>query len=308
MADSAPLDLDTASLSFFRQLRAGAARVAVTGVGVAGDSGMASSLYFLMVDGPGHQRLLHSERDYRFALDNHQVLRAVTRATVCEGGAFCMGFNLGLDTRRLLPPFLPVARSEDTVFAAVLRSCVPGAFQGFLPWLVQHVRPAPRTPLGAGEPGRSAARVMTGQIFQLLIGAFTPNYDREAVGANLRGLAATLAGLGRVPRPEFEEVVRLHLWRQSSGIASRLETLLHKYGSQPGFWTADVRHVLATLERTLTDPSYPAPADLTAGAGEGLAVVQRSLGWFGRLLEIWPDLVEAARDLRRQDVRPARPV
>src|SRR5262249_16802768 len=158
--------------------------------------------YFLWLDGPARKRLLRSERDYRFALANHQLMRAVTRVTVCEGGAVCLGLNLGLDNRGLLPPFMPLGRPEAGLFSTWLRPGLPSAFQGSLPWMVKPL-PATPHPARAGDLGRSAAKVASVQVIQLLAGAFAPGYDRGNGAANLRALGATLARLGRVPRPEF---------------------------------------------------------------------------------------------------------
>jgi hypothetical protein len=304
-ADAALLDLDTAGVNFFRKLQSWAARVLVTATGVVGDSGVESSFYFLLLDGPSRARLLRNERDYRFALASHQLMRSVTRLTVCEGGAMCMGLNLGLDNRGLLPPFMPVGRNQDGIFAAVLRSCCPGAFQGFLPWLVQHLRQTPRP---AGDLASSAAQVSSGHVLTLLASTYTPGYVRGNVGANLRALGGTLAALGEAARPDFEEVVRLHLWGHANGVTGRLEALQRKYGGQPGFWAADVRHILASVGGALSDPGYPLLADWPAGGGDALAALQQTLGRFGRLLEIWPDMVTAAWDLRQKGVRLAQPV
>src|SRR5262249_38689334 len=65
---NAALDLDPTAAAFFRKLEPRGGRVVVTAAGVAGDSGMGSSAYFLSQDGSSRARLLHSERTYRHAL------------------------------------------------------------------------------------------------------------------------------------------------------------------------------------------------------------------------------------------------
>jgi hypothetical protein len=304
---SADRDLEAANTGFFRKLQAGTGRVAVTAAGVVGDSGMASAVYLLTLEGASRERLLASERVYRSTLAGHQLMRAAPQATLCDG-AFCMALNLGLDNRRLLPPFMPVGRNQDGIFAAILRSCFPGALQGFLPWMVQHQPPQRRRP-GSVTLGQSAARVSSGQVIQALVGSFVPGPDWRDARANLRALGKTLKELGRAARADFEEVVRLHLWNQMSGLASRLAAQLNKYGRQPGFWANDVRQILAALEEALPDPHYPLPFDLSPAPGDDPpAVLQRLIARFGGLLEIWPDMIEAARELRSRNVRLARRV
>ncbi len=281
----------------------GRENVTVTAAGVIGDSGMGSSLYLLGLDGPARQRLLRSERDYRFALRGHQVLRAVTRATVCAR-AVCMAMNLGLDNRRLLPPFLPVQRSQDGVFAALVRACLPGALFGFLPWAVWHRSPLRRDFTTIDLVG-SAARVSCGQVVQALVAA-APQPGRTPADS-LRAVGRTLAGWGALPLAEFEELVKLHAGGQRARLAARLEGQLQRHDGQPGYWADDVRRVLGAMQEGLLDERFTVPVDLEQALGYDSArqAMPRLLRRLGALLLAWPDLVEAARALRRRGERLA---
>jgi hypothetical protein len=111
MAEGAGPDLDQASSNFRSNLAAGAGEVRITAAGLAGDSGMSSPAYLLLLDGASRARLHRSESVYRQALSRRQVLRAVARPTVCDG-AVCMALNLGLDNRGLLPPSCPCSATR----------------------------------------------------------------------------------------------------------------------------------------------------------------------------------------------------
>ena len=65
--------------------------------------------------------------------------------------------------------------------------------------------------------------------------------------------------------------------------------------------------LLAGLRGRLTEPDYIVPVDLRERFGDqgALPAFQRLISHFGRLLQCWPALVEAARDLRARDIRPA---
>jgi hypothetical protein len=269
--------------------------VAVTAAGVLGDSGMGSSLYLLGLDGPSRQRLLRSEGDYRLALRCHQVLRAVTRTTLSDG-TLCMALNLGLDNRRLLPPFLSVQRNQDGVFGALVRACLPGSSFGFLPWAVLHRSPA-RRDFSEGDLVDDARRVRCGQVVRALVAAAACPGPSPA--DNLRALGRTLAEWGALPRPAFEERVRLHVGEQRARLAARLEGLLKRHDGQPGFWAEDVRRVLEAVP----DERFAVPLDLEEALGYEAARerMPRLLRRLGELLRAWPDLVEAARELRRQE-------
>jgi hypothetical protein len=281
--------------------------VLATAAGVAGDSGMGTAAYFLLLDGASRGRLVRSEETYRAALTGRRLLRAVTRTTVCRPG-FCMALNLGLDNRGLLPPFLPALRNQDGVFAALLRACRPDALFGFLPWVVPHEPAAPRPSLADGlrEAGTG---IRAGQAFQLLIGALAPSLPASGAAPRLRALGASLVQLGAAPAADFAAGMNALLRAQMGAFAARLEGLLAEYGGRPAYWACDVRGLLAALREALPRSDWAAPADLRAAFGPERApdLFRGLVRQFGELLRVWPDLVEAARDLRAGGVRLAVP-
>ncbi|HVS39390.1 MAG TPA: hypothetical protein VMS17_27785 [Gemmataceae bacterium] len=177
-------------------------RVLVAAAGIAGHSGMSSSLYFLSLEAASRTRLLRSEETYRRALPHHQVLRTATRPTLCDG-AFCMALNVGLDNRRPLPPFLPVQRNQDGVFGALVRVCRGDGFFGFLPGAVPHIPPAPR-PLSPDDLWRDAAALRAGQIVLGLIRSIAAPTGQTAVGR-------ALAEWGALPAADFDELLRIRV-------------------------------------------------------------------------------------------------
>jgi hypothetical protein len=281
--------------------------VLATAAGVAGDSGMGTAVYFLLLDGASRDRLVRSPEVYRAALTGRRLLRAVSQATVCRPG-YCMALNLGLDNRRLLPPFLPVMRNQDGVFAALLRACFPDSLFGFLLWTVVHEPPTPRPSLADGMR-ESVTGLRTGQALQVLIGALAPGLAGPDAGQRLRALGARLEDLGSAAPADFEAGMNALLRAQMSGLAARLEGLLGEYGGQPPFWAEDVGRLLAALREALPQPDWAAPTDLRAAfsAGRARELFRCLVRQFGELLRVWPDLVEAARDLRAYGNRPAVP-
>jgi hypothetical protein len=301
-------DLEQTGAGFFRRLQAPGPRVVVTAAGVAGDSGMGSSVFFLLLDGNSRARLLRSERDYRSALACHKILRAAPRATVCDGG-FCMAPNLGLDNRQLLPPFMPVQRNQDGVFGALVRCCQGGGYFGYLPWTVLHQPPAPRrfTP---DDLWTSIGSVQSGQVLQTILRSFGPGQQKGDTAKNLREVGRALTEWGTAPAADFEEWVRLHLWSQLSRQIAQVEDLLRRFREQPDYWANDVRQFLAVLRQALPERDYALPRDLARllGGDEGRALLQRLVRRFGQLLGVWPDLVAAAKELRARGFRLAQPV
>jgi hypothetical protein len=235
-------------------------------------------------------------------------MRVVPRTTICDG-AFCMALNLGLDNRRLLPPFMPVQRNQDGVFATLVRLCLDGAYFGFLPWMVLHRSVTPRrfTP---DDLWISIGSVHTGQVLLALLQSTVPGCGPGDGGDKLRAVGRTLTQWGTAAPADFEEVVRLHLWNQMSRQASILESRLRQFGGQPGYWANDVRQLLAVLRQQLPGRDHALPRDLRErfGGEEARTLLQRLVRRFGELLQAWPDLVAGAKELRGRGIRPAEPV
>jgi hypothetical protein len=295
--DAGP-NLDRAGAGFFRALEHNGGQVLATVAGVMGDSGMGAPTYFLSLAGPSRERLLRTEEAYRRVLYRQQVQRAVTRPTVSDG-TFCMALNLGLDNRDLLPPFTPFQRNQDGVFAVLLRTCFAGGYIGLVPWMVHHQAPAPRV-ISPEEFWRSATQVTTGQILHALVSSFSPGPHKKDRCKNLQALGRSLEEWGSAAPADFEELVSLLLWNQASRRMGQLESQLRAANGQPAFWADDVRRYLAAMREALADRKYAVPHDLAdmITSRQAPGFLQHLVRRFGRFLQIWPNMVVAAKELR----------
>ena len=280
--------------TLFRRIERGGARVAATALGVAGDSGMGSSVYFLTFEGESRASLTRSERVYRNALSGHRLIRAAPQLTVVDD-AHCMTLNLGLDNRRLLPPFMPVQRGEDDMFAAILRSSAEGSTFGFLPWALAH-EPPPRRRL-ALSGGRT--RLFTGSVMLSLVRSFSP-IEGKGPERNLRALGQWLRNWGGAPPGDLGEFVRVLAWQQASRQIAKIEGLQAKYQDAPQFWADDAANYVAMLQASVAKSNYAVPYDLEEAFGTGPAMerLQRLASRLGELLQAWPDLRAAAKQDR----------
>jgi hypothetical protein len=302
LADSRVPELASANARFVRRLESGAGPILTTAAGVAGDSGMGSCLPLLTLEGASRARLHRSEADYRDALRRRQWMRAVTRPTVTDGG-YCMALNLGLDNRRLLPPFLPFQRNQDGVFGAVLALCC-GGHTGFLPWMVLHHSLEERSASNPEVPWHWAMQPQTGHLMQVLLGSFPQGSGTATPESRLARLGSWLEEIASWDSADFAEYIRLHVWNAQTRTASQLEAQLRKYGSRPTYWAEDTHRALTALTESLTAPEAGLPADVCAtwGPDQAQQRFQRLVLRYGGLLRAWPDLVAAAKALRARGI------
>lgn len=303
LAESTAPDFTSASSRFFRRLEVGEGRILTTATGVTGDSGQGSSLALLMLEGDSRARALASETVYREAVRRRQWMRAATRPTITNGG-YCMALNLGLDNRRLLPPFLPFQRNQDGVFGGVLALCCGGC-TGYLPWMVLHRSPEEQAAPPAEIFWPRSVQYKTGHVMQTLLGSFPQGLGKPPPDSRLEALGKWLEEIASAEPADFTEYVRLHTWNALTRLASELEAKLQKYAGQPAFWAEDARRALAAVVKLLAGPATGLPADLCEkwGPEQGLLRFRSLARNYGSLLRAWPGLVTAAKELRARGIR-----
>lgn len=291
--DGVGADLNEADTPLIAAFSSGRGRVVVTSVGVVGDSGMGLPLYFLMLQGPARERLLE---DY----DSHRATRAVHRgaemATVSDT-RFLMTPHVAFDVSVTIPPFSPVLRNEDGVFGNLLRTCTPESYIAFLPWAVEHTPPVARG-TDFGKVVRSVARVPANDIICALARAHEPGLGVTDPAVRMRAFGQYMVALGTVPPADFDALVRYQITAAVGRRIERLTGAVNLEGGQPEAWAEDCASAIAEGVRALTEDALvvsDVPGDTP---DERHRRFQRLLYRFGRVIDAWPTLLEAAADLR----------
>lgn len=287
------MDLNEADTPLLAGFGAGRGRVVASSAGIVGDSGMSSSLYFLLLQGAARERMLE---DY----DSHRTTRAVLRgadiATV-SNSRFLMTPHVAFDVRATIPPFSPVLRNEDAVFGDLLRTCSPESFMAFLPWAVEHRPPVPRS-LEFDQVLRSVGRVGGNTLICQLARAYEPGVGVTDPGVRLRIFGQYLAALGTMPPGDFDLFVRHQITEAIGRRIDQLTSALNRESGLPERWGEDCSAAVAEGLRSLTEEPLVVSDIPGASADERNRRFQRLLLRFGRLIDAWPTLLEAAKDLR----------
>jgi len=282
------------------------ASVAVTLQGIAGDSGMGSSRYYLGLEGASRARLVASPESYASAFRSREVVRAARRPTLADS-PFCMTTCIGFDNRALLPPFFPVQRNSDGIFGLMLHRYGAKYRTGFLPSVVVHDPDPPRL-FVPDELWTTAIRMA--DVVMACLFAHDPANATGTAATALAGLGRFFQELGALPLADFEARIRSVQQFRTMAFITHLETQLRTHDSTPAFWAEDVRRLVALLWATTGAEDAVVPGDLRdeGGAGAACRLSQELVGRFGQVLESWPAIVEAARRLRAQGRRLTTPL
>jgi hypothetical protein len=298
------INLDEAEGSFFT--RGHPRRVFVTSLGIAGESAIGTPFWFLFLPANERASLVRSEAAYCYAMMHHQVNRFVTGSTISDG-TYCGAMNLGLDNRQCLPPFTPVQRNEDGVFSELVKLGGCGYF-GFLPWMILHKRPSRN--YSREDLRRYASSMELGHIFALLVENLIDTQHHNDLASNLMAAGNVFEEWGAVPRAEFEEMLKLQLARRAGKLISAMRDNLQTFSRKPGFWADDVDMCISAFEENIASNEYMAASDLRLlfSQEDAVQLLQRLVLRFGKLLKIWPDLRQAAFELKMQGWQPFRRV
>jgi hypothetical protein len=301
---AAEVDLRYVTAEFGQRLWAHPGRVMATSAGVAGDSGMGSTAY-LALPPESQARLVRSEQDYISAVVNRQILRAPLRTTITRG-TFCAGASLGLDNRVLLPPFVPVQRNSDGLFARTLHRCFRDGYKGYLPWAVLH-DPLPPRAQSMDAAQADAARIRLTHILRALIvpAVFTQSGDPSL---DLSRLGEELVEIASRPARDFQYAVKPLL---AKAAATQLEGLApEKSADLPEFYKRRQQSFRQQLAKALETEEYFIPRDIGDGTthDETQRAAQRMVFRFGQVLRDWTAIVETAKALRSRGVRLAKPL
>jgi hypothetical protein len=267
--------------------------VVVTSAGVAGDSGMGLPLYFLGLQGATREQLLE---DY----ESHRVVRAVHRgvdlATVSTT-PLLMTTHVAFDVRGTIPPFPPVLRNEDGVFGDLLRTCAPESYIAFLPWRVEHAPPDARS-VDFDHALESITHVRANDIICDLARAYEPAPGVADPAVRLSAFGRYLSALGAMPPTDFDALVRYQIM---AAVGRRIEGLtraVDQNNGQPERWAEDCATVMTEGLRVLTEDELVVSDIPGDTRDERHRRFQRLLSRYGRVLDAWPTLLDAAKHLR----------
>jgi hypothetical protein len=270
--------------------------------GLYGDSGMWSPSWQLRLTGDSYARLTETKTAYDSAFNSREILRAVKRETIIRGD-FCMAYAFGLDNRTLLPPFFPVYRNEDGLFASTLKVCFEGTYVAHLPWAVMHV-PELRKYSEADLWEKPFMHTMY-DVVLVCLQSFNYPPGMMSAAERLRALGQHFINLGKSGLNAFEEFVRIYLWQMASTNISSLEEELMNRKDAPEFWSRDFAKHIERLRQSLTEEVYKPPQDLLerSGIDEARRLTQRLIFKFGELLYWWPEIIATAKTLRANGTR-----
>ncbi|HKJ69239.1 MAG TPA: cysteine peptidase family C39 domain-containing protein [bacterium] len=301
------LTVDGINSELLRRISNAHTRVALTFMGLAGDCGMgqAGNLGFLLLTADSLRRLVENRQKYA-ANRVTRYVKCVPRRMVLTDSPACMSGNIGLDARETLPPFMPINRNGDGVFGAVHRACSTRTLKGYIPYMLLHHPPEKRTFRSRISDSILSPRLNDGM--RMVIMAYESNLNGDDTSKNMVILGEYLHMLGSLDITEFQHqlfpIIRQALTRHL--VSAELH--LQRHTEAPDYWKNDLRNYIETYQEKLTNPEFLIPYDLPGDSQKRMQLFQRFMGQYGALLATWPDITQAAGELRQKEILPFKAV
>jgi hypothetical protein len=294
-AEVGRVSIDATCVEVLRGLFDGRGEVVATFNGLIGDCGqeVVPNPVSLLMYGR-----VSSETAYRQARTSREVLRCATRTTVWRGGGW-MNFAAGFDNSALLPPFMPVQRSEDSFFMQLLARCFPNSHLGHVPHAVLHDPMGPRV-----YRHRPTAQLRMVDIVNSFIAGCRVTAWRSTPEERMEALGEYLEDLGSADHQTFRQELESAVVSNAVGRAASVEAWLGD-GGQPAFCVSEMERYMNDLKADIGHRRSLVPADLVE-LPDPVELAQVLVLKIGRFLKAWPSLVRAAKVLRDRGVRLSR--
>jgi hypothetical protein len=268
-------------------------RICATMPGIVGDSGEYSSAT-LLNDAIRHG-LVHSGEYCELALRSKEIVGISPGYSLNHQGT-CMAYSLGLDNRELLPPFLPVFRSEDSFFGKLISSCFPGSYWMHLPLAVLHDKQSP------GQYCRRADHVRVPELISALILRHSESGLTLSPVSNMEVAGKSLYGVSQLPPMEFSREIDNCIRRELIGRSQSLGKTLADSPEMPEWVKANLQNCRDTIQTKIERSAFDLE-DLDHSAGDRLQVVRRIVRSTGELLAYWPQMIAISAELRSSGIR-----
>jgi hypothetical protein len=276
------------------KLCGGAAVARIAQLGLAGDAATDSPVGWLTSTGSTRERLIENEMGYRKAIGSRRIFTASVQAAVSDT-AQLMGYCMALDNRAYLPPFPPLGRDQDGVFALWLRAADPLSFTVFLPYAITHEPDEPRS-FGPDAILVGTRGILLNDALRLLFGGLGKAGPRESVEARLQWLGGEMVAIADMAAGDFRNLLTERRLDALSHAISYYETALASHNSRPAWWARDMQLLIRACEQAMTGPDLLRLVETGAERpiDDETAVLRTYVRWCGRLLREWPAMCAAA--------------
>jgi hypothetical protein len=284
----------------------GEGKVLMTFNSIIGDSGTSPKDLYFFLEEESRVRAFSSESAYHKTRRSREVFRGVCNPTINYTSS-CVATVVGLDNRETLPPFPPAFRNQDGVFGLLVKLLFKDSYSSHLPSGVLHFPVLER--FNDHETViRETGHASPSEIIKACLMDYKNYPEGEPIEGKFKGLGMHLMNIGMLPSEKFQEFLRLRLFKNKSDEIAFLEKFLSEQQDAPEYWARDIKDYIRALRNGLTEDNFIIPERLLVDRSpeEALKLMKNFIYKFGQLLHCWPELVQAAKEIKERGITAAR--
>lgn len=276
--------------------------------GFAGDCGWISPSNYLFFTGKSLERMTESESLYRNTFNNRNIVRYVNKITISDRSSNFMTTSFGIDNRKLLPPFLPVARGQDLIFGTMLSKCFENNYIGYIPVALFH-SPVEDREFLKEEIWKSAGGADFGLILNILIKTFDFGHSTLDGKEKLIKFGKYFEDIGKINRNDFEEFIYLKVLEEISSIITVLENRRELFKNVE-YLAKDYELFIEQLRNTFSNKDSYIPLDVffKRKKEDAINLFQEIIFKFGFLMKTWTEIWEASKKISDERIQISKKI
>ena len=294
----APMDLGDACTHLLRAMaERGESRVRATLTGVAGDSARYCAHRLLLCPGTIREILMSDRAAFESALTSREV-HHIARRTIVTHDSTCVTYCLGLENDHMTPPFMPVGRSEDTVFGAMLGFIDAAALFAHLPYGIVHDSDRPST-YQSNDRLLSARQTRVSEFLLAMMAVIAPATFSTSAADRLKHLGRGLMDIGEQDVDEFANLVRETALMLRCRPLAQLDSAMAVDSRWPDHWRSAIGEYAEAFRAHAASPEFFVPIEFREASSVDAAFrrMQAFVRDFGALIQAWPEIWQEASQL-----------
>ena len=265
----------------------GYSELLATNTGVHGESTSDTPIHLL--------QKVYTQKDeevYRASKKNRLSLSYTENYVLTKKPHFVSIFS-GLNNEKLLPPFFPIGRNQDGIFASTIMACLPHALIGQIPWVVKH-EPTPPRQYDDDEIHHWRFRIHS--LVKALLDEYTlknPIKDFTKKQNRYEEVGRYLESFAEISNDDFTNVTHNFLKKNTDALTLKLGKHLVLGGDYSQEWKKDVKLFLRNIQENKLSKNFGIPEELIDGersTEENIELTKELIGTYGKLLRHWPEV------------------
>lgn len=250
-----------------------------TFMGIYGDSPMESNTPLMLLPQVFNKLVNVTSDEYKNIKNTRRIVWSTMSETIYQG-IMCICTVMGIDNRKITPPFMSNGRGHELVYGTLRWKAFADKVSYFSPLIIGHERPRGSRPVGNNSVYELTKmdRVISNIISNMKVNNIDPLVNMNEIGKKIIDITDQ-------PTQLFELLMQDYCYKILKSISNYSKHLSNTNTSVAEPWRKDMEELSKTIDNPDTNSFM---SDITKDPNENKMEICRNwLNMFGRLLINW---------------------